>query len=79
MNKIKNMKGGACEINNIIPNKLAQVVGIGNEGLDKSSHVFKFIAEWVLFISIFPLIPIFYILAIGLSALKYMLLKFSTL
>ena len=79
MKPIKNMIGGSCDMSNVIPNKMAQVVGIKNEAADKSSHFFKFIVEWILFISIFPLIPLFYILAIGLSALKYLLLKFSTL
>ena len=73
------MIGGSCDISNVIPNKLSQMMGIGNEGLEITSPIFKFMAEICLFISIFPLIPLFYILAIGLSALKYMLTKFSSL
>jgi hypothetical protein len=78
MNKSINMIGG-CSLEDAVPKTLLNLTSGSKEGASKLAPELKFIADLCLFIAIFPLIPLFYIMAIGLSALKYLVLKFSTL
>ena len=78
MNKSINMIGG-CSLEDAVPKTLFNLMSGSKEGATKLAPELKFIADLCLFIAIFPLIPLFYIMAIGLSALKYLVLKFSTL
>jgi hypothetical protein len=78
MNKSINMVGG-CSIEDAVPKTLLNLVSGTKEGASKMAPQLKFVADLCLFIAIFPLIPLFYIMAIGLSAFKYLLLKLSSL
>ncbi len=75
--KSMNMVGG-CSLDEAVPSVFTNLVSGAKEGTSKLSPHFKFVAELCLFISIFPLIPLFYIMAISLSALKYLVLKFTS-
>ena len=81
--KTKNiMNGGGCSTSdNTIVNIWKKLFGKdeNDDGIDLVHPGFKMFGELCIFISIMPLIPLFYILVIGLSMIKYLFSKIITI
>lgn len=51
----------------------------GNQKRNEVYRILKFIGSVLLFICVFPALPFFFVMAIMIACMKYLILKFSNL